>query len=282
MQQLNNITLFLLLSALLVVNPISAKDSDWSFIIPNEIQKDSRADYAERSHVVFQYFLNNSLRSKGKKDFESVIERVENRIFWKQNEKKQNLFVDAFHRSYPQIKHYSLPSDVPHMVLLIPYLESLWLAEAGDPSKDYGYWQLLNAVVEEIKELPSTPTYLKELSINKIRSHHKLSTTVALIHLKRYYFYFHSISGFSKTDAWLLSITSYNWGSGNVRRMLHQMKKKEIKLSFSSFYHYLYQKQKLDKDNRSLRSAVEYLPHLWNIAQVIRVKNSKKDESHPQ
>jgi hypothetical protein len=155
------------------------------------------------------------------------------------------------------------------MVLLIPYLESLWRAKAGDSSKDYGYWQLLNAIVKEIKELPSTPAYLKKLSINKIRSHHKLSTTVALIHLKRYYFYFHSVSGFSKTDAWLFAIVSYNWGSGNVRRMLQKMKKKKIKLSFSSFYHYLYQKQKKDKDNRSLTSAVEYLPHLWNIAQVM-------------
>jgi hypothetical protein len=275
MRQLNSITLFLFLSALLILNPTSAKDSDWGFIIPDDIKKDSRADYAERAQIVFRYFLDNALRLKGRKDFDSVIKRVKNRIFWKQNKQKKNLFIDAFHHSYPQIKHYPLPSDVPHMVLLIPYLESLWRAKAGDSSKDYGYWQLLNAIVKEIKELPSTPAYLKKLSINKIRSHHKLSTTVALIHLKRYYFYFHSVSGFSKTDAWLFSIISYNWGSGNVRRMLRKMKKKKIKLSFSSFYHYLYQKQKRDKDNRSLTSAVEYLPHLWNIAQVIRVKKSQ-------
>ncbi|HFC93420.1 MAG TPA: hypothetical protein ENJ51_11485 [Leucothrix mucor] len=273
MRQLKCITLFLLLSVLLIVSPISASDSDWDFIIPDAIKKNTRANYAERSHIIFQYFLKNSLRSKGGKDFESVIKRVKNRIFWKQNKQKQNLFVDAFQRSYPQIKHYQIPSDVPHMVLLMPYLESLWRAKAGDPSKDYGYWQLLNAIVKEIKELSSTPPYLKKLSTNKIRSHHKLSTTVALIHLKRYYFYFHNVSGFSKTDAWLFSIVSYNWGAGNVRRMLHKMKQKKIKRSFSSFYHYLYQKQEMDKDNKSLRSAVEYLPHLWNIAQVIRVKN---------
>ena len=273
MRQLKCITLFLLLSALFFVSPISAKSSDWDFIIPDKIKKNSRVNYAERSHIVFQYFLKHSLRSKGRKDFEAVIKRVKNRIFWKQNKQKQNLFIDAFQRSYPKVKHYKMPSDVPHMVLLMPYLESLWRAKAGDPSRDYGYWQLLNAIVKEIKELPSTPSYLKKLSINKIRSHHKLSTTVALIHLKRYYFYFRSVLGFSKTDAWLFSIVSYNWGSGNVRRMLRKMKQKKIKRSFSSFYHYLYQKQERDKENRSLRSAVEYLPHLWNIAQVIRAKN---------
>ena len=277
MQPLNSITLLFLLFTLFIAAPISAKNSDWDFIIPDDIQKDSRADYIERSHIVFRYFLNNSLSTKGGDDFESVIKRVKNRIFWKQNKQKQNLFVDAFYRSYPQIKHYQLPSDVPHMVLLIPYLESLWRAKAGDPSKDYGYWQLLTAIVKEIKELPSTPAYLKKLSINKIRSHHKLSTTVALIHLKRYYFYFHHVSGFTKTDAWLLSIVSYNWGSGNVRRMLRKMKRKGIELNFSNFYHYLYQTQKMNKDNRSLRSAVEYLPHLWNIAQVIRIENSKEN-----
>jgi len=275
MRPFNLLTLFLLLSALLVVSPVFAKDSDWDFIIPDKIKKNTRTNYAERSHHVFHYFLQHSLKSKGKKDFKKVVKRVKNRIFWKKNKHKKNLFVDAFRRSYPQIKHYQLPADVPQMILLMPYLESLWRAKAGRPSKDYGYWQLLTSIVKEIKELPTTPAYLKKYSINKIRSNYKLSTTVALLHLKRYYFYFHSVSGFSKTDAWLFSIVSYNWGSGNVRRMLHKMKRKKIKLSFSSFYHYLYRKQKQDKDNRSLRSAVEYLPHLWNIAQVIRVKKRR-------
>ena len=275
MRSFNLLTLFLLLSTFLVVSPVFAKDSDWAFIIPDKIKKNTRANYAERSHRVFRYFLQHSLNSKGRKDFKKVVKRVKHRIFWKKNKHKKNLFVDAFRRSYPQIKHYQLPADVPQMILLMPYLESLWRAKAGRPSKDYGYWQLLTSIVKEIKELPTTPAYLKKYSINKIRSHYKLSTTVALLHLKRYYFYFHSVSGFSKTDAWLFSIVSYNWGSGNVRRMLHKMKRKKIKLNFSNFYHYLYRKQKRDKDNRSLRSAVEYLPHLWNIAQVIRVKKRK-------
>ncbi|MCK5918071.1 MAG: transglycosylase SLT domain-containing protein [Cocleimonas sp.] len=279
MQKSNIFPFFLLISLLFFTHPVSASESDWDFIIPDEIKKTTRANYAERAHIVFSYFLNESLRSKGKKDFKAVTKRVRNRIFWKKNKRKKNLFVDAYERSYPKVKRYKLPADIPHMILLIPYLESLWQAKAGDPSKDYGYWQLLTSIVKEIKELSTTPDYLKKFSINKLRSRHKLSTKIALIHLKRYYFYFRHVVKVSKTDAWLFSIVAYNWGSGNVRRMLRKMKRKKITLNFSNFYHYLYSKHKVDKDNKSLRTAVEYLPHLWNIAQVIRVK---KPSSKPK
>ncbi|MCK5895336.1 MAG: transglycosylase SLT domain-containing protein [Cocleimonas sp.] len=263
---------FMLLLSLFLINTASAKTSEWAFIIPDKAQQMRRADYADRMHYVFVYFLKKSLHSEGAKDFDRVINRVRNRIFWKLDKNKKNLFVDAFHRSYPFVKKYKLPAKVPSIVLLLPYLESLWRAKAGEPSKDYGYWQLLRAIVKEIKTLPSTPAYLKKMSIDTIRSDHKLSTSVALIHLQRYYFYFKNIAGFSKTDSWLFSLLSYNWGVGNVKRLLVEMKKKKIKRDFSNFYHYLYQKDKASKKIRSLRSAVEYLPHLWNIGQVIRVK----------
>lgn len=269
-QLFTDYSLFFLLLTFFLANTAFAKTSDWAFVIPDTIQQSSRDHYAERMEVLFSHFVEESLRSRGQKDFEKVTKRVRNRIFWKTGKQQKNVFLDAFHRSYPKVKHYKLPKDIPQIVLLIPYLESLWQAKAGKPSKDYGYWQLLNSVVHEIKELPTTPVYLKKMSINKIRTHHKFSTTVALLHLRRYYFYFHKIKGFSKTDSWMFSMLAYNWGSGNVRRLLIKMKRNNIALNFSNFYHYLYKKHKANKQDRSLRAAVEYLPHLWNIAQVIQ------------
>ncbi len=262
--------LFFTLLIFFFTHPASAKASDWAFVIPDNLQKPNRDHYAERMQVLFNYFIKESLRSSGKKDFERVTKRVRNRIFWKVDKQKKNVFLDAFHRSYPQVKHYKLPAKIPQIVLLLPYLESLWRSTAGEPSRDYGYWQLLNAIVKEIKTLPTTPAYLRKMSVNKIRTHHKYSTAVALLHLQRYYFYFNKIAGFSKTDSWMFSMLAYNWGSGNVKRLLIKMKKKKIKLNFSNFYHYLYQRHKKNEKDRSLRSAVEYLPHLFNIAHVIQ------------
>jgi hypothetical protein len=96
MRQLNSITLFLFLSALLIVSPTSAKDSDWGFIIPDDIKKDNRADYAERAQIVFRYFLNNALRLKGRKDFDSVIKRVKNRIFGSKTNRKKTYLLMPF------------------------------------------------------------------------------------------------------------------------------------------------------------------------------------------
>ncbi len=265
---LNRFFFFLMLCFLF--NTSFAKSSDWDFLIPDRLQKNTRIHYIERLDILFAYFLKKSLRSKGKKDFSTVVKRVKKRIFWKLDKNKKNVFVDAYQRSYPSVKRYKLPAKIPAFILLIPYIESLWRAKAGNPSKDYGYWQLIPSIVKEIKKLPTTPAYLKKKSINTLRSKHKLSTAIALIHLQRYYFYFHSMAKFNKTDAWLFSILSYNWGVGNVKRMLIKMKKKKITLNFSNFYHYLYQRYKHKKTTRSLRSAVEYLPHLWNILQVIR------------
>jgi len=270
MIQTNISRFFFFLMLFFLFNSSFAKSSDWDFLIPDRLQKNTRTHYVERLDVLFSYFLRKSLRDGGQKDFLRVIKHVKKRIFWKLDKNKKNVFVDAYQRSYPIVKHYKLPAKIPTFILLIPYIESLWRAKAGDPSKDYGYWQLIPSIVKEIKKLPTTPTYLKKKGINTIRSNHKLSTTVALIHLQRYYFYFHSIAKFNKTDAWLFSMLSYNWGVGNVKRMLIKMKKKKITLNFSNFYHYLYQRYKRKKTTRSLRSAVEYLPHLWNILQVIR------------
>jgi hypothetical protein len=265
---MNRFIFFLVLFFLF--NNLVAKQSDWDFVIPDRLQKPTRSYYAQRLDVLFAYFLRESLTGAGEKDFLNVTKSVRNRIFWKQNKDKQNVFIDAFDRSYPIIKHYKLPEKVPAFILLIPYIESLWRAKAGHPAKDYGYWQLIPSIVIEIKKLPSTPAYLKKKGINSIRSNHKLSTAVALIHLQRYYFYFHHVAKFNKIDAWLFSMISYNWGVGNVKRTLLKMKKDKLSLSFSTFYHHLYQRYKKKKTSRSLRSAVEYLPHLWNILQVIR------------
>jgi hypothetical protein len=48
------------------------------------------------------------------------------------------------------------------------------------------------------------------------------------------------------------------------------MEKQDIENNFSNFYHYLYTKHKQNQTDRSMKAAVEYLPNLWNIAQVIR------------
>jgi len=159
---------------------------------------------------------------------------------------------------------------MPEILFLIPYLESLWQSQSGRPETDYGYWQLVRPIVKEIQSLPSTPKVIREANSNTIRTNAELSTKVALIHLRRYYFYFAKVAKYSETDAWLFSIVSYNWGAGNVKRMLADMKQRKIKTNFSNFYHRLYKTHLKHKDNKSLKAAVEYLPNLWNIAKVIR------------
>jgi hypothetical protein len=105
-----------LLCILFFVNSASAKTSDWAFVIPDKLQKPTRTYYVERMQVLFTHFLQESLRSQGKGDFETVVKRVRNRIFWKVNQQKKNVFLDAFHRSYPDINQYELPADVPLIV----------------------------------------------------------------------------------------------------------------------------------------------------------------------
>ena len=243
----------------------------WLSAIPEKLKKTGRNNLSKRMHLLFKHFMVQSLRGKGKKDFATVSKKTKNNIFWK-GSRRTNIYLDAFQRSYPSIKRYRLRADIPEIVLLIPYLESLWHSHSGKRSEDYGYWQLVLPIVVEIQKLSTSPTEIKKLSPDKIRSHPRLSTKVALLHLRRYYFYFAKVADYNETDAWMFAMLSYNWGAGNVKRLLATMKRKGIKTNFSNFYHYLYQKQRKHKGNLSLKAAVEYLPSLWNIAQVIRYK----------
>ena len=259
---------FLVLLLFIATKPSQANEPDWLSVIPEALKKTTRANFSERNHRLFRYFLSQSLRSQGKKDFRKVSKRVKNNIFWKG--KKKNIYRDAYHRSYPSLKRMELREDIPQMVLLIPYLESLWHSQSGDPKADYGYWQLVLSIVEEIQQLDTSPEHIKKASPDKIRSSASLSTQVALLHLRRYYFYFAKVDYHTETDAWLFAMVAYNWGAGNVRRMLAKMERKGIIANFSNFYHYLYKKQQLHQDDKSLKAALEYLPSLWNIAKVIR------------
>ena len=268
---LNKLYLAPLLIFLLVIaiSPSQASEPSWSSVIPKKLKRTTRANFSERNHLLFKHFLSSSLRSKGKKDFRKISKKMKNKIFWKGNRRK-NIYLDAYHRSYPSVKRMELRDDIPEIVLLIPYLESLWHSKSGNPEADYGYWQLVLPIVEEIQQLETSPEIIKQASPNKIRSSATLSTQVALLHLRRYYFYFAKVADHTETDAWLFAMISYNWGAGNVKRMLARMGRKGIAENFSNFYHYLYETQQLYQGDRSLKAALEYLPSLWNIAKVIR------------
>lgn len=265
-----HITRSLLICCILSFANISnAESPHWSLVIHESLKKPSLKNFSERNYILFQHFINSSLHASGKEDFLTVSKQVKNNIFWK-GSKHKNIYIDAFQRSYPVVKNFDKRADIPEIVFLIPYLESLWHSKSGKPSADYGYWQLVRTTVEEIQALATTPNDVKKANPNTIRSNPSLSTKVALLHLRRYYFHFAKVENYSETDAWLFSILSYNWGAGNVRRMLAEMQKKKIDTNFSSFYHYLYKAHLANKKDKSLKAAVEYVPSLWNIAKVIR------------
>jgi hypothetical protein len=159
---------------------------------------------------------------------------------------------------------------MPDSILLIPYLESQWHGKRGIKSKDYGYWQLTPEVLKEIQTLDYVPAALKSMNINKLRSDAALSTQAAQAHLHRYHFYFANVAGFSESDAWLLTFTAFNWGAGNVKRMIADMQSEGVEANFANFYHRLYAAQQATPDDISLRAAVEYVPNLWNIAQLLK------------
>lgn len=249
--------------------PCLAQPPAWSYVIHQDLRKPSLHNFAERNYRLFDYFLKQSLQGSGKKDFFAVSKQVKNNIYWK-GKRNTNIYIDAFKRSYPVIKNFDKRPDIPEIVFLIPYLESLWQSKSGKTSADYGYWQLVLPIVKEIQNLDTTPQAIKKANANTLRSDPRLSSEVALIHLRRYYFYFAKVAKHSETDAWLFAMLSYNWGAGNVKRMLASMQKKKIKTDFSHFYHYLYRQHLANKKDKSMKAAVEYLPNLWNIAKIIR------------
>lgn len=262
-----------LLSSLLFapLNTVFAQEPEWRLIAYRTSASLSRKAYAKRQHELFEYFLATSLTGQGRKDFMSVADDVKNNITWR-GSKGKNIYIEAFKRSWPFVGKVDL-QGMPDTILLIPYMESLWNGKKGKPSSDYGYWQLVREVVEEIQTLDYAPKALRAAHPDKVRSDADLSTKAAQIHLRRYYFYFAKVAGFPENDAWLLAITAYNWGAGNVKRMLAEMEGEGMPQNFSSFYQYLYARQQKNPADRSIRAAVEYLPSLWNIAQLIDGKD---------
>jgi hypothetical protein len=228
--------------------------------------------------------VNSALSGEALVDFEAITAEVENNIFWKKKA-SANKYQAAFIRSSPLLKHL-LRDDIPDFVFLIPYLESGWHPTKGQPSSDYGYWQMITDVVVEIKTLDQASDALRNAHPNDIRSDPELSTEAALIHLKRYYFYFRHVANFEEADAWLFSVTAFNWGSGNIKRTLVRMQDEGIgedsALTFSDFYHYLFQSVKKHPKDKSMRVALEYVPNLWNIALLIETaqKSSQSDSEN--
>lgn len=231
----------------------------------------SQKSYAAEHLVIFSNFIDDSLTGKGRDAFDQMVQDVENNIQWSEG-KRKNKYLDAYHRSYPFMRALER-DDVPLTVLLIPYLESTWHGKKGNPSSDYGYWQMLPEVIDEIQQLDQASDDLMTMDTNDVRSDADLSTEAALIHMHRYYFYFHSVAGFSESDSWLFAITAYNWGAGNIKAMIAQMEDKGKTVDFSSFYHYLYTLNKKKGGDKSSRVALEYLPNLWNIALLIQEKD---------
>lgn len=260
------LTLFLILPLLTVTTLTQAAEPAWRKNVPSP-SKPTISKVATYQQNLFQYFLNNSLSGKGKQSFQKVIKRVANNITWR-NRKGGNAYLSAYASSFPFIKKIDL-QQMPAIILLIPYLESQWHGTSGTPSGDYGYWQMVPEVVNEIRHLEHAPSAIKKSSANTIRSKASLSTQAAQLHLRRYYFYFAKVAKYSETDAWLLTITAYNWGSGNVKRLMEELKAKGIKPNYANFYHALYKKQQANPSDISLRAAVEYVPSLWHIAQMI-------------
>ncbi|MBU0500578.1 MAG: transglycosylase SLT domain-containing protein [Gammaproteobacteria bacterium] len=227
--------------------------------------------FARNQLSLFRRFLDSSLRGDGKKVFLQVAGAVRNNVGWR-NDLGRNAYNEAFRLSYPFVKTVEL-EGMPNIILLMPYLESQWNGHAGERARDYGYWQLGRYVVEEIQSLDYAPTELKKNHPDRIRSDASLSTKAAQIHLRRYWYYFAKVRNFPDSDAWLFAITAYNWGSGNVKRMIAEMESKGIAVNFSNFYHYLHAIQQRNPSDKSMKAAVEYLPNLWSIVQLIVATN---------
>ena len=225
----------------------------------------------------FELYIATALEGKSLKDFKEVTAEVKNNIFWKTRHAK-NKYQSAYKRSMPQFKKM-FREDVPDFVYLIPYLESAWRPTKGKKKSDYGYWQMVSEVVAEIKTLDHASKALKKAHPDKIRSDPALSTEAALIHLKRYYFYFRHVANFTEADAWLFSVTAYNWGAGNIKRTLLKMVKEGVvadksELNFSNFYHYLYRLSEKKKQRQINASGIgvsakfmEYLPAYSEITR---------------
>lgn len=248
-----------------------AKPPAWHKIAPPSQKVTSVSTLARQQHDLFLYFLRESLTGQGKTDFYNVSNRVANNIQWKNN-KNLNIYNEAFKRSFEFMKSMKL-DNMPPTIMLIPYLESQWDGKKGTPDSDYGYWQFVPEVIEEIRQLNYMPSALRSSSINQIRESAHLSTKAAKAHLHRYYFYFAKVAKYPEHEAWLFTLVAYNWGAGNIKRLMVEIEKEGLKPNFSNFYHRLYTMQRKNPKDISLRAAVEYVPNLWNIAKLLEQEN---------
>ena len=254
---------------LLAFTPVSFADKpSWHSIASPKAIAQTKSGIAQQQEGLLSYFLSQSLHGQGKKDFQKVVKSVENTIGWRNN-KGGNIYKEGFKRSISFVKGMDL-QGIPLSIMLIPILESQWQPKQGKPSEDYGYWQLTPDILKEIQQLEHVPATVRKGSLNAVRESPWLSTKAAQTHLARYYFYFKRVAKYSESDAWLFTFVSYNWGAGNVKRLLIEVKKDGLKSDFANFYHALYEKQKKNPDDISMRAGLEYLPKLWNIAQLVR------------
>lgn len=272
MLKTTKLLLFLGLSLWILPSSAQSQPPSWQLVVHQDLKQNTREHFAQRSLLVFNHFLDDALDGKGKQAFNKTVRRVKNNISWT-GKRGLNRYNQAFQTSYPVIKHYD-NYTIPETVFLIPYMESFWRANGGKKTADYGYWQLIPEVVKEIRTLDHAPASLKQAEIDTIRTDPNLSTQAAIIHLKRYYFYFGKVAEYPESDAWLFTMQAYNWGAGNVKRMLTAMEKQGISPTFSNFYAFLYQKYRKQPQDKSLKAAVEYLPSLYNIAKVIKTYNT--------
>ncbi|CAA6818028.1 MAG: Unknown protein [uncultured Thiotrichaceae bacterium] len=241
----------------------------WIYLLSSEFAYGAKKlhDYSELHHNTLASIIDESLYDEGLEMFNKVSKRVKNNIQWK-NGKSTNKYVKAHKRCYPYLEK-EIRDDMPSFVFLIAYLESGWRADVGNPEHDYGYWQMIPEVIQEIRGLPEASPLLIISSVREIQTHEHLSTEAAFIHIHRYQFYFQHVAGFSEAESWMFTLVAFNWGAGNVKRMLIAMENDGHELSFSTFYAYLVEKSKRNKDDKSMRVAAEYIPNLWNIALLL-------------
>ena len=259
---------FVLLLCLSLVSVAHAEQPAWHKVAYQPTNGKSLSALAHKQHALFAFFLDNALRGKGRKDFLTVSKQVKNNITWR-NGQGNNIYSDAFRRSWPFVRSLDL-KGMPDSILLLAYLESQWHGHKGRTAGDYGYWQLVPEVIQEIQQLDYVPAKIRATDIDSVRADARLSTEVAQVHLHRYHFYFANVAGFSESDAWLLTFTAFNWGAGNVKRLIAELQAEGIEANYANFYQRLYATHRKNPGDRSLRAAVEYVPNLWNIAQLLK------------
>lgn len=235
------------------------------------LAENNREDYKTSHHESLEAIIFLSLEGDGLDTFDGITAKVKNNIHWSSG-KTVNPYIKAYQRCYPFLQSSKIRNKMPSFVFLIVYLESACRADVGNLNHDFGYWQMIPEVVDEIRQLPEASEALALASTHKVRISQTLSTEAAFIHLRRYYFYFRHVANFEDEDAWMFTLVAFNWGAGNVKRMLIDMGNEGKERSFSAFYHYLVARSAVRRKDKSMRVAVEYIPNLWNIALLLICK----------